>query len=285
MKKIIITFLILGSYNSIAQVSKYELDPQGSAGGDLFGLKVTETGNNTTKFHIYRNFTYESNDINFLTIDLYGKVGIGTINPTAGLHIQNEDGLKIDDSSPGFPGVIKMSDGFSNTATKDDILFQSDGAFLFKLDHNGNGISNFPGFGIFDKDNNSIFFAKNNGNIGIGKLTPTAKLHVDGNIIAEEIKVEDVTGADFVFEPNYNLMPLAEIEAFVKQNHHLPEVPSAAEMQTNGVELGKMNMLLLQKIEELTLLMIEQQKQLENQNSKIDAQNTVIATFINNQEK
>ncbi len=192
-----------------------------------------------------------------------GNVGIGTLNPTAWLHILNNEGIKIDDSSNGFPGIIKMTDGFSNTTTKDDLLFESDGAFLFKLDKNGNGISNLPGFGIFDKNDNIIFFAKDNGNVGIGKLTPTAKLHVDGKIVSEEIEVRDVTGADFVFAPNYNLMPLTEIEAFIKANHHLPEVPSATEMQANGVELGKINMLLLQKIEELTLLMIEQNKKIE----------------------
>ncbi len=152
------------------------------------------------------------------------------------------------------------------------------------------GYDNAKGGLAFTRDINfttgdHAFFVKNDGNVGIGKTTPTAKLHVDGNIIAEEIKVENVTGADFVFDKDYNLMPLTEIEAYIKQNHHLPEVPSAAEMQANGIELGKMNMLLLQKIEELTLLMIEQQKQLENQNSKIEEQNTVIATFIKSQGK
>ncbi len=102
-----------------------------------------------------------------------------------------------------------------------------------------------------------------NGNVGIGKQTPTAKLHVNGNIIAEEIKVEAVDGADFVFDADYNLMPLTQIEAYIKANHHLPEVPSATEMEANGVELGKMNMLLLQKIEELTLHAIAQEERIK----------------------
>jgi len=101
----------------------------------------------------------------------------------------------------------------------------------------------------------------NNGMILSHDLWVGNEIVVDGNIISEEIEIKDVSGADFVFDPDYNLMPIAEIEAFVKQNHHLPEVPSAAEMQKNGLELGKMNMLLLQKIEELTLLMIEMKKE------------------------
>ena len=97
----------------------------------------------------------------------------------------------------------------------------------------------------------------NNGNVGIGTASLVGDgLTVNGAIRSEEIIVQNVDGADFVFNPDYNLMPLSEIEAFVKQNHHLPEIPSAAKMQANGVELGKMNMLLLQKIEELTLHVI-----------------------------
>jgi len=114
------------------------------------------------------------------------------------------------------------------------------------------------------------------GNVGIGEMSPTAKLHVDGKIISEEVRVEVVNPPDYVFDKTYNLPTLKETEAFIKQNHHLPEVPSAAEMQEEGLELGKMNMLLLQKIEEMTLhqielnkLLFEQQKQLEEQNQKI----------------
>jgi len=110
-----------------------------------------------------------------------------------------------------------------------------------------------------------------NGKIGIGTTTPDELLTVNGIIHAKEIKV-DLTGAlaDFVFDPSYNLMPLTEVEQFVKTNKHLPEIPSAAEVQTNGMNLGDMQNKLLQKIEELTLYVIEQQKLLENQNIKIE---------------
>jgi len=132
-------------------------------------------------------------------------------------------------------------------------------------------------------ENTKIDLDVNDGMILSHNLWVGNEIEVDGNIISEEIEIKDVTGADFVFDPDYNLMPLAEIEAFVKQNHHLPEVPSAAEMEANGVELGKMNMLLLQKIEELTLHQIEQEKRSENQSEiiallllKLEAQNKEI---------
>ncbi|MEQ8905149.1 hypothetical protein [Ekhidna sp.] len=85
---------------------------------------------------------------------------------------------------------------------------------------------------------------------------------VDGKAIMEEVKVElSGTWPDYVFEPTYNLRTLEETEEYIKTNKHLPEIPSAKEMEANGVELGEMNMLLLKKIEELTLHLIDVNKE------------------------
>jgi hypothetical protein len=108
------------------------------------------------------------------------------------------------------------------------------------------------------------------GNVGIGTTAPDAKLAVKGTIHAQEVKVDlNVPGPDYVFEPSYDLKPLAEIETYIKENKHLPEVPSAKEMEKNGVQLGEMNMLLLKKVEELTLYSIEQNKKLNEQQELI----------------
>ena len=110
----------------------------------------------------------------------------------------------------------------------------------------------------------SAFTVLQNGNIGIGTTAPDAKLAVKGTIHAQEVKVDlNVPGPDYVFEENYNLPSLTEIENYIKQNKHLPEVPSAKEMETNGINLSEMNMLLLKKAEELTLHLINQQKEIE----------------------
>ncbi|HEX3007802.1 MAG TPA: hypothetical protein VHO90_09330, partial [Bacteroidales bacterium] len=103
------------------------------------------------------------------------------------------------------------------------------------------------------------------GNVLIGKNTQTNtsyKLDVAGKIRADEIVV-NTTGADFVFEPTYNLRSLPELETFIKQNKHLPEIAPAKEMQENGVSAGEMQAKLLQKIEELTLYVIELKKENE----------------------
>jgi hypothetical protein len=109
------------------------------------------------------------------------------------------------------------------------------------------------------------------GNVGIGTATPDTKLTVKGIVHATEVRVDlNVPGPDYVFEPIYDLKPLAEIEAYIKENKHLPEIPSAKEMEKNGINVGVMNMMLLKKIEELTLHIITQQNKLKEQEERIN---------------
>lgn len=108
-----------------------------------------------------------------------------------------------------------------------------------------------------------ILIENASGNVGIGTNSPTDKLSVNGKIRAQEIKVEATNWPDFVFGENYRLIPLSEIEQFIKSNRHLPGVPKAVEVEEEGVALGEMNRILLQKIEELTLHIIEQDKRIK----------------------
>lgn len=100
------------------------------------------------------------------------------------------------------------------------------------------------------------------GNLGIGtRATGTSKLAVEGTIAARRIKVtQSGTWPDFVFDAGYKLPSLQDVEAYIKANKHLPEVPSAAEVAKDGLDVGEMNKILLQKIEELTLHVIEGEK-------------------------
>ena len=100
------------------------------------------------------------------------------------------------------------------------------------------------------------------GNVGIGTINPQHLLHVAGVIGAEAIIVS-ATGADYVFDDDYDLKPLDEVSKYIDRNHHLPGIPSAAEVAEKGVSLGDMQSKLLAKIEELTLHMIQAER--ENQ--------------------
>ena len=108
----------------------------------------------------------------------------------------------------------------------------------------------------------------NPGGITIMKVTP------DGFVWAQEVKVKVFDPyPDFVFLTNFKLMSLPELERFVKENKHLPSVPAEKDINENGLDLGKMNILLLQKVEELTLYIIEMNKKIELLEKKIKISN------------
>lgn len=116
------------------------------------------------------------------------------------------------------------------------------------------------------------------GNVGIGTSAPDEKLTIKGKIHAQEVRV-DLKGSlvpDYVFAPDYKLKSLQEVENYVKENSHLPEVPSAKEMEKNGLMLAEMNMTLLKKIEELTLYAIEQEKKSDKMIKYIESQDKLI---------
>jgi hypothetical protein len=101
----------------------------------------------------------------------------------------------------------------------------------------------------------------NNGNIGIGIINPANKLDVNGTIHSKEVKVDMIGWSDFVFKKEYNLPTLAEVEKHINEKGHLENIPSEEEVLKNGINLGEMNAKLLQKIEELTLYMIDMKKE------------------------
>jgi len=131
---------------------------------------------------------------------------------------------------------------------------------------------------IYDKlRDNSHFYSGNlnvmDGNVGIGTTNPDMKLTVKGNIHAEEVKIDlNVPAPDYVFKKDYNLRSIEEVENFIKENSHLPEIPSAKEFEQNGIMQAEMDMNLLKKIEELTLYTIQQEKKinkLEKENESL----------------
>jgi hypothetical protein len=100
------------------------------------------------------------------------------------------------------------------------------------------------------------------GAVGIGTTSPQQLLDVHGTMAAQEVIVT-TSGADYVFDPNYRLAPLSEVAGYIQEHHHLPDIPSSEEMQQKGASVGEMQAKMLAKIEELTLHMIEADK--ENQ--------------------
>ncbi|WP_420319187.1 hypothetical protein [Ekhidna sp.] len=212
-------------------------------------------------------FLASGNEIGRFTSD--GKFSIDNANPKTILSIGNHSNKTL--STTG----ITLGSNHKSIELLHSGSVNGYGSKLYGVDE-GNGITSlrFAVRGNSTTWTDAIYVkASNNssvGNVGIGTTTPSHKLEVNGTIRSQEVKVEATNWPDYVFEPDYNLRTLEETEAYIQSNKHLPEIPSAKEMEANGVQLGEMNMLLLKKIEELTLHTIEQEKRLSAQQKEID---------------
>ncbi|MBV6646115.1 MAG: hypothetical protein KI790_11740 [Cyclobacteriaceae bacterium] len=178
-----------------------------------------------------------------------GDFGLGTSNPDTDLHIVRTDGTGAQ---------IKLEAYTDHSAI---LGANSSGGVLNLSDGNGNTSAIIRGYGA------SYF---NAGNVGIGTTNPTYELEVSGTVRATTFSaVSPPSWPDFVFKNNYDLRTLEEVEQHINENGRLPEIPSETEVTENGINLGEMDAKLLQKIEELTLYLIQQNKKIEELEQKV----------------
>ena len=189
-------------------------------------------------------------------------VGIGTNTPSEKLEVNGN--IALDNFYITSQGGSKIGFGTANFGNEDDditIDVASDGELEVRVTNTdalniGNGLLTLGRNGDF--------------NVGIGTTTASEKLEVNGTIRSKEVKVEASPWPDYVFDEAYDLKSLAETEQYIKENKHLPNLPSAEEVSENGIELGEMNAKLLEKIEELTLHQIEMMKLIKLQQREIE---------------
>ncbi len=134
----------------------------------------------------------------------------------------------------------------------------------------GMGNDDIIGFYSYPANTFGLAMDVNTGNIGIGTNTPSHKLSVNGSIRSREVIVETANWPDYVFTKAYTLPSLYDVEKFIDTYHHLPNVPSATEIETNGLPLGELQKLLMQKVEELTLYIIQQNKLISNLQAEVN---------------
>lgn len=216
-----------------------------------------------------------------------GFVGIGTAAsnpPLAKLHVDN--GLvRVTGSNPSGGPMVVLG-GNSVTAPNGEWGMEYDASVAGK-----EGLNFWKPFGSTGTSGNNYLFLSNSGRVGINTNDPIAQLTVNGKtligdpavvgintlgtyllyvqhgILTEKLRVSVVnsgTWADYVFDENYKMKSLKEVDSFIKKNKHLPEVPSASEVEKNGVDMVEMDATLLKKIEELTLYIIAQDKRIED---------------------
>ncbi len=188
-----------------------------------------------------------------MRVDNTGNVGIGTTSPSSVLHVAKDNEsvqLKLDATGTGsFNSIVS----FRRDGTQQGVVGWDDSTQLLKL---------VPGDNIHTNKGLAI---DSNGNVSIGTTSPNYTLHVNGTIGTTN---SGQVHSDYVFEPGYKLRSLEELEDFIKEEQHLPGVITDPEKAPN-VDLMSLNGKLLEKIEELTLYVIEQNKELKTLKEKV----------------
>jgi len=226
------------------------------ASSDWYGFGIQsyqmrlQVGSPSARFSFFAGDNTE-----LLTINGNGNVGIGVSQPSSHLTIAGAQSTE-----ETVINATNMSDQDFN------VKLSAVGGSVKRTIIGPSTLNRFS-LGVGVANNNEYLTIISGGNVGIGTVSPDQKLTVNGTIHSKEVKVDlSVPAPDYVFENDYKLPSLEEVKNYIDQNKHLPEVPSAKEMETNGVQLGEMNMLLLKKMEEITLYMIELKN--ENQYAK-----------------
>ncbi|MBA4366652.1 MAG: hypothetical protein C0403_03320 [Desulfobacterium sp.] len=204
-----------------------------------------------------------------LRLTANGKLGIGTSSPASKLHlvdnIANETGITITNQETltgNAKGAIDFK--FLRHNASGELI----GAKIIAgkqqkwIDSAGNQ-DGYLSFEILEAEQlNEKLRIKANGSVGIGTtITGSHKLAVEGSIVAREVVVTAGSFADYVFDEDYELKSLTDVEQYIKINKHLPGVPSAQEVKDNGLPVSDMIVTQMEKIEELTLYMIEMKKE------------------------
>ncbi len=222
------------------------------------GFRFLVAGNNTS------GAGAATAPIEAMVLGSTGNVGVGEMSPKAKLHVA---GNVVQPANYLFghnlyynAGWKYLTNGYGGAMKMADVS----GGFRFLVAGNNTSGTDAAASPL------EVMILDSTGKVGIGTTSPTYELTVNGTIRAKELII-DTGWADYVFEDEYKLRPLQDVQKFIENNKHLPEIPSAQEVAKNGVSLGDVQTKLLQKVEELTLYLIEMDKTVTSLQNRLAA--------------
>jgi hypothetical protein len=251
------------SYQTFAQggIGEWEMGATGDGNGNFYLNPNIQRGYSNSAFFIQRDGNVGIGITNpAYKLDVNGDARVGDLSSRHYLNITSPEWPEIRFETPSSNGKIRIGVAHADNA---GYHIQEGDMYIYTMD-----INSMP---FVLRKTGNILLNTTIGSVGIGTTTPDQKLTVKGKIHAEEVIVDlNVPAADYVFAKDYALMPLHKVEQYVKTNSHLPDVPSATEIRDKGLSVGDMQNKLLQKIEELTLYAIEQNKTITKQQLQIE---------------
>ncbi|MFK7781281.1 hypothetical protein [Psychroserpens sp.] len=297
-----------GSNNTI--IGSYSGNNLSTGSNNTFLGKVTVPTSNSTSDKTGKDSSNtiilaDGNGNQRILIGAKGRTGIGLGN-----NILPKNLLELGNGNAGTSGLrFRSLNSNSPTVTSTGVVLtvNVDGDVVLTTDEGGTGGSNnniynsddtLTGHRTVYMNNNRMMFDigdSDGGAIYIGKPTPVTdltnypkdtgeyRLYVEGGVLTEKVKValrSTADWADYVFADDYKLRSLNEVESFIKANKHLPGIASAKELTTNGLDLAKMQAKQMEKIEELTLYIIEQDKKVEQQSKEIDELKAMVKALL-----
>ena len=261
-------FHTIGNYGMI-RFGDYTQTSQYQKGAIIY---ESVAGSARGKFHIALENTdgtgsVSLSDARFMVLSS-GNVGIGTTSPQGLLSMKGN-------SSFGMLRLTPISDNNEASISFNTHASETDLSNVWAVGSGGWGLGSKFAIG---NNNGALMTLTTNGNVGIGTTddsnwqlaNSTYKLAVGGSVIATAVTVKLRSAwPDYVFMPKYTLMPLADVKSYIDKNHHLPDMPSAEKIEKDGLDVGEMNKLLLKKVEELTLYLMEQDKRIKILEAKL----------------